>query len=118
MNIFRRLSRKWYNLQNVDECFYFQRKLQIYIGNWPQYDLKNWKFSTSIVLIFIFAFSAKSNFLRKAIIAGDFKIGAIVFPELIITFGFFWVSYLMLSTKKVLKLYLDDFQIEWDLCEI
>lgn len=118
MVIHKRLFRKWNNLQNINECFYFQRKLQTLLGYWPQNDLRNWRFFISTVAIFLFALSPKSNFLIKAIIAEDYKIAAIVFPEFTMTFGFFWVGWLMLRTEKILKLFMDDFKVEWDLCKI
>ena len=115
---FKKLSIKWKNLQKVDQCFYFQRKLMNTLGIWPQRKLMNLKFITTYSLLIAFVLSAKINYLRKAIITENYKQVAIVIPELNITLGYFWVHFLMVRTEKVLKLLLDEFEIEWNLCKI
>ena len=101
-------------LQNVDECFYFQKKLMRFTGCWPQNSLKNWKFALSFLLISIILI-AKVIFLKNVISSGDFEQTVLVLPQLIITLGYFWVSFLMLNFEKLLKTLLDQFEVEWNL---
>ena len=113
MKIFSNFKRK-HRFRNVDECFYFQKKTMMFTGCWPQNSLKNWKFALSFFLISIILI-AKVIFLINVIDAGDFEQTALVLPQLIITLGYFWVSFLMLSFEKVLKTLLDEFEVEWNL---
>ena len=89
----------------------------VFAGYWPQNPLFNLKSASSFLLIGLILI-AKVNYLKKVIIAEENKKIAIVLPELFITLGYFWVSLLMLKTEKVLKVFLDGFEAEWNLCKI
>lgn len=114
MKLYSNLRRRWHNLQNIDECFFFQKKLMIFTGYWPQNPLKNRRSASAFLLIGLILI-AKVNYLKKVVIAADYKNIAIVLPELFITLGYFWVSLVMLRTEKVLKKFLDGFVTEWNL---
>lgn len=115
MVLFKKLHKILHRIENPTICLSLDRRILNRTGYWPKHSLKNVKFIGSLVLSITCVLLTKINYLRIVAQAANIKQNVVVIPEIFVLCGFYYVSILLFVTGKTLKMYLEEFEVEWEM---